>query len=368
MTLSLWTLSLITSGLEVTEILMVAMTLSLWTLSLITSGLEGGKRRRAMGEKHILCIGLVCLDIISVVDKYPEEDSDSRCLSQRWQRGGNASNSCTVLALLGAPCAFMGSLAPGHMADYTRDSLRRYGIDVSHVITQAGSSFPASVVVSNVTNGSRTILHMNRNLPDVTAEDFQRVELPHYKWIHWEGRNAEEQVKMIRKVEEHNSSCRPDQRISISVEIEKEREELYQLFPHGDLVFVSKDVAKHFGFHSAPEAVLGLYPRVKKGNGTTGQRTPTGTTRGHTGTTRGPPDAHEDHLRPPGHLQGPLWGPQTPAGTIRGPPDTRGNDPRAPRHTWGRPRDPQTSTWTTHGPRWGPRCDGERVTRINNKG
>ncbi|XP_075451261.1 ketohexokinase isoform X8 [Ascaphus truei] len=218
-----------------------------------------------MGEKHILCIGLVCLDIISVVDKYPEEDSDSRCLSQRWQRGGNASNSCTVLALLGAPCAFMGSLAPGHMADYTRDSLRRYGIDVSHVITQAGSSFPASVVVSNVTNGSRTILHMNRNLPDVTAEDFQRVELPHYKWIHWEGRNAEEQVKMIRKVEEHNSSCRPDQRISISVEIEKEREELYQLFPHGDLVFVSKDVAKHFGFHSAPEAVLGLYPRVKKG-------------------------------------------------------------------------------------------------------
>ncbi|XP_075451262.1 ketohexokinase isoform X9 [Ascaphus truei] len=323
MTLSLWTLSLITSGLEVTEILMVAMTLSLWTLSLITSGLEGGKRRRAMGEKHILCIGLVCLDIISVVDKYPEEDSDSRCLSQRWQRGGNASNSCTVLALLGAPCAFMGSLAPGHMAE---------------------------------------------NLPDVTAEDFQRVELPHYKWIHWEGRNAEEQVKMIRKVEEHNSSCRPDQRISISVEIEKEREELYQLFPHGDLVFVSKDVAKHFGFHSAPEAVLGLYPRVKKGNGTTGQRTPTGTTRGHTGTTRGPPDAHEDHLRPPGHLQGPLWGPQTPAGTIRGPPDTRGNDPRAPRHTWGRPRDPQTSTWTTHGPRWGPRCDGERVTRINNKG
>lgn len=40
-----------------------------------------------------------------------------RCLSQRWQRGGNASNSCTVLSLLGAPCAFMGSLAPGHVAE-----------------------------------------------------------------------------------------------------------------------------------------------------------------------------------------------------------------------------------------------------------
>lgn len=29
-------------------------------------------------QKKILCVGLVCLDIISVVDKYPEEDSDSR--------------------------------------------------------------------------------------------------------------------------------------------------------------------------------------------------------------------------------------------------------------------------------------------------
>lgn len=29
-------------------------------------------------QKKILCVGLVCLDIINVVDKYPEEDSDSR--------------------------------------------------------------------------------------------------------------------------------------------------------------------------------------------------------------------------------------------------------------------------------------------------
>ncbi|XP_040203903.1 ketohexokinase isoform X3 [Rana temporaria] len=218
-----------------------------------------------MEEKRILCIGLVCLDIISVVDRYPEEDSDTRCLSQRWQRGGNASNSCTVLSLLGAPCAFMGSLAPGHIADFVLNSLSSYGIDVRHVINHPGSTFPASIVISNVTNGSRTILHMNRNLPDVTVEDFQKVDLSQYKWIHWEGRNADEQVKMIQRVEDHNKKCHPDQRIKISVEIEKEREELFQLFQHGDLVFVSKDMAKYLGFHSATEAVLGLYPRVQQG-------------------------------------------------------------------------------------------------------
>lgn len=97
----------------------------------------------AAGQRRIMCVGLVCLDIISVVEAFPAEDSDTRyrqpggappvspeaarrppqpllprrCLSQRWQRGGNASNSCTVLALLGAPCAFMGSLAPGPAAE-----------------------------------------------------------------------------------------------------------------------------------------------------------------------------------------------------------------------------------------------------------
>ncbi|KAM9409161.1 ketohexokinase isoform 3-T3 [Pholidichthys leucotaenia] len=171
-------------------------------------------------EKKILCVGLVCLDIINVVNKYPEEDTDSRCLSQRWQRGGNASNSCTVLSLLGAPCAFMGSLAAGPVAE---------------------------------------------NLPDVSADDFSKVNLSQFKWIHWEGRNADEQVKMIQQVVNYNNTLPQQQRITISVEIEKTREPLYQLFSYGDVVFVSKDVARHFGFQTAEAALRGFYSRVKQG-------------------------------------------------------------------------------------------------------
>ncbi|XP_015844446.1 ketohexokinase isoform X3 [Peromyscus maniculatus bairdii] len=173
-----------------------------------------------MEEKQILCVGLVVLDIINVVDKYPEEDTDRRCLSQRWQRGGNASNSCTVLSLLGARCAFMGSLAPGHVAE---------------------------------------------NLPDVSAKDFEKVDLTRFKWIHIEGRNASEQVKMLQRIEQYNAKQPLPQRVRVSVEIEKPREELFQLFGYGEVVFVSKDVAKHLGFQSAAEALRGLYGRVKKG-------------------------------------------------------------------------------------------------------
>ncbi|XP_051882550.1 ketohexokinase isoform X1 [Pristis pectinata] len=264
----------------------------------------------AAKEEQILCVGLVCLDIINVVDKFPVEDTDTRCISQRWQRGGNASNLCTVLSLLGAPCGFMGSLAPGQVSDFIYDDIRRYGIDVTNVIVHAESSFPASIIISNISNGLRTILHTNSfitddfqsrginvsnivwqhvgvtpcacclvnstngsrtvilsdmNLPDVTPEDFRKIDLSHYKWIHWEGRNASEQLAMIQQVEHYNANVPAEQQITTSVEIEKTREELYQLFGHGDVVFVSKDVARHFGFNSASEAVKGLYSRVKRG-------------------------------------------------------------------------------------------------------
>ncbi|XP_010603081.1 ketohexokinase isoform X3 [Fukomys damarensis] len=225
-----------------------------------------------MEEKRILCVGLVVLDVISVVDQYPEEDTDRRCLSQRWQRGGNASNSCTVLSLLGAPCAFMGSLGPGHVADFLVADFRRRGVDVSQVSWQSKGDTPCSCCIVNISNGSRTIVLYDTNLPDVSAKDFEKVDLARFKWIHIEGRNASEQVKMLQRIEQHNAKLPLEQQIRVSVEIEKPRKELFQLFSYGEVplshcpqVFVSKDVAKHLGFQSAAEALRGLYGRVRKG-------------------------------------------------------------------------------------------------------
>ncbi|XP_028928285.1 ketohexokinase isoform X5 [Ornithorhynchus anatinus] len=106
---------------------------------------------------------------------------------------------------------------------------------------------------------------LNRNLPDVTARDFEKVDLSRYKWIHIEGRNAAEQVKMLQRVDQYNKARPPELQIRTSVEVEKPREELFQLFGCGDVVFVSKDVAKHMGFRSAAETLEGLYGRVRKG-------------------------------------------------------------------------------------------------------
>ncbi|XP_034020330.1 ketohexokinase isoform X2 [Thalassophryne amazonica] len=216
-------------------------------------------------KRKVLCVGLVCLDIISVVDKYPEEDTDSRCVSQRWQRGGNASNTCTVLSLLGVPCAFMGSLAAGPTANFIVEDFSRRLVDISELVWQVKGQTPCACCVVCPSSGSRTVVLSDTNLPDVTATDFSKVDLRQFKWIHWEGRNAEDQIEMIQQVMLYNSTLPQEQQITVSVEIEKTREPLYQLFPYGDVVFVSKDVARHFGFQTAEAAVRGLYSRLKHG-------------------------------------------------------------------------------------------------------
>ncbi|CAL1612948.1 unnamed protein product [Knipowitschia caucasica] len=216
-------------------------------------------------QKSVLCVGLVCLDIINVVDQYPTEDSDTRCVSQRWQRGGNASNSCSVLSLLGTKTSFMGSISRGPVSDFIVSDFSRLSIDSSLLSWVSGTTPVACCVVSR-SNGSRTVVLYDTNLPDVSLEDFSKVDLRNFHWIHFEGRNASEQLQMIQQVVQWNSSVPPDQRVSVSVEIEKVREELYVLFNMADVVFVSKDVARNFGFESAKDAVMGLSSRVRPGS------------------------------------------------------------------------------------------------------
>ncbi|XP_038553605.1 ketohexokinase isoform X7 [Micropterus salmoides] len=159
----------------------------------------------------------------------------------------------------------MGSLSAGPVADFIMADFSRHAVDVSSLVWQVEGQTPCACCVVCPSSGSRTVVLSDTNLPDVTAEDFSKVDLHQFKWIHWEGRNADEQVKMIQQVVTYNSTLPQQQRITVSVELEKARDALYQLFPHGDVVFVSKDVARHFGFLSAEAALKGLYSRVKKG-------------------------------------------------------------------------------------------------------
>ncbi|XP_049285393.1 ketohexokinase-like [Anopheles funestus] len=137
-------------------------------------------------RKKILCVGLCNIDIIQVCDTYPEEDSDQRCHSSRWQRGGNASNNCTVLANLGAHCELLASFSDSKTFQFALDDMKKRKIVFDQCVYHRDTHVPLSTVWLSLATGTRTIVHSNPDLPELTLEAFKNINLAEYSWIHFE--------------------------------------------------------------------------------------------------------------------------------------------------------------------------------------
>ncbi|XP_043212417.1 ketohexokinase-like [Amphibalanus amphitrite] len=228
-----------------------------------------------MAERRVMTVGMVCVDIINYVVRFPDEDTDvgsksplevpgglgNRCLDQQWCRGGNASNSATVLSLLGANAEFFGSIPQGDLTSFFEEDFRRDGVHVDRC-PRLPARTPTSCVIVSAASGTRTIVHSNGDLPELPADALRHVPLREYDWIHFEGRNIANVNKMVEYVRAEREK-NPELKLTISVELEKaNRPELDTLFSLGEVVFISKDVAMSKGFTDMESAVRGLKART----------------------------------------------------------------------------------------------------------
>lgn len=194
---------------------------------------------------NILAIGNATLDIINIVDGYPAEDMEVRATAQQVRRGGNAANTLVALSQLGHQCSWAGTLANEPDGSLILTDLARFRIDTGAVHTIAHGKVPTSYVALNRRNGSRTIVHY-RDLPEYHHHNFAQIDLGHFDWLHFEGRNIDEVLLMMQQARQ----IRPG--IAISLEAEKVRPGIETLFPLATLVLFSKEYARHHGHQEAP--------------------------------------------------------------------------------------------------------------------
>lgn len=200
-----------------------------------------------------------------------------RSVEYRWQRGGNASNTCTVLSQLGSTCEFFGTLSAEEHLSFLQNDMKKYGIDFSHCPMVENIGCPTSTVTLSLSSGSRTILHHNPNLPELTLNNFERLHLGDYSWIHFEGRNLNEVLSMMQCVENYNSMLNYSQDtnsketdiaqvpITISVELERPKQELLDLLPYVDVAFISKEFAQSRGYDNMSETLKNISEDAKSG-------------------------------------------------------------------------------------------------------
>lgn len=204
---------------------------------------------------RILAVGIATLDIINSVSSYPAEDDELRAVSQRLCRGGNATNTLTVLSQLGHTCHWAGVLADEPDARHIEADLQRHQINTNAVTRLAHGKVPTSYITHNLGNGSRTIVH-HRDLPEYSFAVFQTIDLTPFDWLHFEGRNVAETLLMVTWAR----AQRPT--LPISIEIEKERDNIDQLFSHADLLLFSKPFALGRGHHHATTLLDTIRPHA----------------------------------------------------------------------------------------------------------
>ena len=224
-----------------------------------------------LSTKRILCVGVVALDYISVIDKYPDEDKEVMAVEHFLSRGGNAANSATVLGLLGAHSEFFGTVVKNKEFDFIKNDFRENSVISDNIVLldPATHKPPVTFIWLSKQTGSRTIVADFKNLTELKASDFGHLDLTNYKWVHFEGRdNVEDISKMIDIISIFNEKQDDTNQIKVSVEIEFPPSicpEQQDLFDKANVVFVSKDYGRAEGYKCKEETVNGLLSNCKTG-------------------------------------------------------------------------------------------------------
>lgn len=191
-----------------------------------------------------LGVGIAAVDIVNVVEFYPNEDDEVRAVAQSKIRGGNVTNTACVLAQFDHDVYWAGTSSHDPDAEIIFADLAKYGINTSNVRRYNLGKVPTSYITLSRANGSRTIVHY-RDLPEYCFDDFALVRVKEFDWIHFEGRAIDDTREMLRLA----SAQAPN--AMISLEVEKPRPNIESLIPFAKLIFFSRQYAIRKGFTDA---------------------------------------------------------------------------------------------------------------------
>jgi len=204
---------------------------------------------------NILAIGIATLDIINTVESYPDEDSEQRAISQHQTRGGNATNTLTVLSQLGHQCTWGGVLIDEPDSQIIQRNLENNHIDFTACKRLVDGKMPTSYITLNQRTGSRTIVH-HRDCPEFGFADFTNIDLSQFDWVHFEGRNIAETKLMLQHLNKHHPH------LPCSLEIEKPRPDIELLFDLPTVLLFSQQYALSRGFTDATSLLSSLSSNI----------------------------------------------------------------------------------------------------------
>ncbi|KAH8240114.1 hypothetical protein KR032_011263 [Drosophila birchii] len=222
----------------------------------------GNKLSWAVGKKTVLCVGSSTIDCVNTVNTFPQDNVKTNAIGGYYQRGGNASNNCTVLRNLGVKVEFFGMLSSQQIFQVLIDDMLARGIILENCPT-CDKDPPFAIVILSKSLKTRTIVGCNHDFPFVSIEDFRKLDLSKYGWIHTRAFYFDTTLEILKEIAAYNATREEEDKVMVSVEIDQRLEEMFPLLAYCDYAIFSKQLAKENGWKTLEDACIQLDERLQ---------------------------------------------------------------------------------------------------------
>lgn len=129
----------------------------------------------------VTCVGVITVDVIAIVDSFPEHEGRMESDEIIITGGGPASNAAVVLARQGVPVAVVGRVGDDAAGVQARALLDAYGIDTTGIETDPRISTQTSCIIVDRSASTRSIVTTHVDpLPTLSERGRELVSASRY--------------------------------------------------------------------------------------------------------------------------------------------------------------------------------------------
>ncbi len=142
----------------------------------------------------IVGLGVNTLDLLTLVERFPETDHVQRALECTLQGGGPVATALAAAARLGAQTSMVDQLGADWRGDQIIEELRQWGVDPSLIQRIPGMTSSLASIWVRQGDGSRSIAYAPGSAPELTAEDVALIPVEAARIFHCNGRHESAMV------------------------------------------------------------------------------------------------------------------------------------------------------------------------------
>ena len=112
-----------------------------------------------MDKFDVLVIGRSCLDVIAILNQFPNENQKVPLEFRLEEGGGQGGTASCCITRLGGQVAYIGKLGDDREGRFCKQRLKDFGVDTQMIEMVIGGRTPVAYVFVSKPRGHRTIIY-----------------------------------------------------------------------------------------------------------------------------------------------------------------------------------------------------------------